>query len=47
MANAAIMMAEMLEKQISMLTADGFIETAIEAEQEAIILRMLADVEAQ
>lgn len=47
MASAAKMMAEMLEKQISILAADGFIETAIEAEQEARIMRLLADVEAQ
>lgn len=47
MANAAKMMAEMLEKQISILATDGFIETAIEAGREARIMRLLAAVEAQ
>jgi hypothetical protein len=45
MPSAAKTMAEMLESQASMLTADGLIGTAIEAKQEARVLRLLDEIE--
>lgn len=38
-------MAEMLEKQVPLLESEGFYETAVEATDTALLLRLLAELE--
>jgi len=47
MANAAIAMAELLEKQVPILELEGFFETAVEATETVRLLRLLAELEIQ